>query len=262
MKRPYSCTLRMADEQLAHGISKLQKLTSISLPTDYSHPSGSHKLVEAAHNANHSEQTCISLLKLTLYDETKGQNNNDSEDEDGGQIVSKRPSGFRLLLAAFTVLLHRYTSDTDLVIGSSSAYKQDPVVLRFPVDPQDPFWAVVRRVQHVEREAGADAVPFSTLVHALSNSTSEEASRPLFRVRFFDETDIPEDVEESSLIRSTSLTSDLTVFVTHPPISTRATLSPRISYTTPSFSHQRVYPLSSINSLFSFERYLQTQSFP
>ena len=151
MKRPYSCTLRMADEQLAHGISKLQKLTSISLPTDYSHPSGSHKLVEAAHNANLSEQTCISLLKLTLYDETKGQNNNDPEDEDGGQIVSKRPSGFRLLLAAFTVLLHRYTSDTDLVIGSSSVYKQDPVVLRFPVDPQDPFWAVVRRVQHVER---------------------------------------------------------------------------------------------------------------
>ena len=219
----------MADERLARVVSKLQNLPSISLPTDYPRPSGSHKLVEAAHNADLSEQTCISLLKLTLYDETEGQNNNDSEDEDGEQIASKRPSGFHLLLAAFTVLLHRYTGDTDLVIGSSSAYKQDPVVLRFPVDPQDPFWAVVRRVQHVEREADADAVPFSTLVHALSNSTSEEASRPLFRVRFFDETDIPEDVEESSFIRSTSLTSDLTVFVTRPPISTRATLSPRIS---------------------------------
>ena len=145
-----------------------------------------------------SEQTCTSLLKLTLYDETEGQNNNDLEDEDGEQIVSKRPSGFHLLLAAFTVLLHRYTGDTDLVIGSSSAYKQDSVVLRFPVDPQDPFWAVVRRVQHVEREADADAAPFSTLVHALSNSTSEEASRPLFRVRFFDEIDLPENLPSSA----------------------------------------------------------------
>ena len=187
----------MADKRLAHGISKLQNLPSISLPTDYHHP-GSHNLVEAAQNANLSEQTCTSLLKLTLYDETEGQNNNDLEDEDGEQIVSKRPSGFHLLLAAFTILLHRYTGDTDLVIGSSSAYKQDSVVLRFPVDPQDPFWAVVRRVQHVEREADADAVPFSTLVHALSNSTSEEASRPLFRVRFFDETDIPENLPSSA----------------------------------------------------------------
>ena len=188
----------MADKRLAHGISKLQNLPSISLPTDYHHPSGSHNLVEAANNANLSEQTCTSLLKLTLYDETEGQNNNDLEDEDGEQIVSKRPSGFHLLLAAFTILLHRYTGDTDLVIGSSSAYKQDSVVLRFPVDPQDPFWAVVRRVQHVKREADADAVPFSTLVHALSNSTSEEASRPLFRVRFFDETDIPENLPSSA----------------------------------------------------------------
>ena len=219
----------MAEERLARVVDKLQNLPSISLPTDYPRPSGSHKLVEAAHNADLSEQTCISLLKLTLYDETEGQNNNDSEDEDGEQVASKRPSGFHLLLAAFTVLLHRYTGDTDLVVGSSSAHKQDLVVLRFPVDPQDPFWAVVRRVQHVEKEADVDAVPFSTLVRALSKSTSEEASRPLFRVRFFDEIDIPKNVEESSFIRSTSLTSDLTVFVTRPPISTRATLSPRIS---------------------------------
>ena len=147
VKKPHSCTLRMADKRLAHGISKLQNLPSISLPTDYHHHSGSHNLVEAAHNANLSEQTCTSLLKLTLYYETEGNNNNNLEDEDGEQIASKRPSGFHLLLAAFTVLLHRYTGDTDLVIGSSSAYKQDSVVLRFPVDPQDPFWAAVRRVQ-------------------------------------------------------------------------------------------------------------------
>jgi L-aminoadipate-semialdehyde dehydrogenase len=44
-------------------------------------------------------------------------------------------------------------------------------------------------------------------------------------VRFFDETDEPKD----NFIRSTSLTSDLTVFITRPPISTRATLAARIS---------------------------------
>lgn len=211
----------MADERLARVVARLQSLPSISLPTDYPRPSGSNKLVEAAHLAELSEQTCLSLLKLTLYDEDEGN------DDDEADASSKRPSGFHLLLAAFTVLLHRYTGDTDLVIGSSSAYARDPLILRLPVDPKDPFWAVVRRVQQVEKDAEADTLPFETIVRALSKNQDDntEASRPIFRVRFFDETDEPKE----NFIRSTSLTSDLTVFITRPPISTRATLAPRIS---------------------------------
>jgi len=213
---------KMEDNRLVRVVARLQNLPSISLPSDYPRPSGSNKLVEVAHSTDLSEQTCLSLLKLTLYSE-----NGDDDDDDQAEVLNRRPTGFQLLLAAFTVLLHRYTGDTDLVIGSSSAYARDPLVLRLPIDPKDPFWAVVRQVQQVEKEAEADALPFEKLTQALNKNKDDitEGSRPLFRVRFFDETDEPKD----NFIRSTSLTSDLTIFITRPPISTRATLAARIS---------------------------------
>lgn len=212
------------DDRLSRVLSRLQNLPSISLPTDYPRPSGAHKLIEAAHFAELSEQTALSLLKLALYND--GRENEDDDDDDS--VLSVRPpSAFHLLLSAFAVLLHRYTGDTDLLIGSSSATAPDPLILRISVDPNDPFWAVVRRVQHVEKQAEADALPFETITRALSRTRTDpsEPSRPLFRVRFFDETDKP----KASFIHSTSLTSDLTVYVTRPPASTRSSLAPRIS---------------------------------
>ncbi|KAI0064915.1 large subunit of L-aminoadipate-semialdehyde dehydrogenase [Artomyces pyxidatus] len=210
----------MASDTLARVVSRLQSLPSISLPTDYPRPSGGQRLVEAVHTAEFSEQTSLGLLKLALYNE------NASDDEDDADTGSGA-SAFHLLLAAFAVLLHRYTGDTDLVIGSSSASARDPLILRLSVEPNDPFWAVVRKVQQVEREAEADSLPYETIVRALGKDKDDtlEGSRPLFRVRFFDET----DAQKENFIRSTSLTSDLTVFVTRPPASTHASLAPRIS---------------------------------
>ncbi|KAF9459773.1 alpha-aminoadipate reductase Lys1p [Collybia nuda] len=209
----------MAEERLERVLSRLQNLPSISLPTDYPRPSGANKLIEAAHLAQLSEQTSLSLLKLALYSE------NEESDEDDDESDAKRPSAFHLLLAAFTVLLHRYTGDTDVVIGSSSAAVRDPLVLRFSIDPTDPYWAVVRRVQQVETEAETDALPFDVITNALNSGKEDGLEGPLFRVRFFDETDEPKD----NFIRSTSLSSDLTIFVTRPPASTRSSLAPRIS---------------------------------
>ncbi|TFK71908.1 alpha-aminoadipate reductase Lys1p [Pluteus cervinus] len=209
----------MVDSPLTRVLARLQNLPSISLPTDYPRPSGANKLIEAVHLADFSEQTSLGLLKLALYTE-----DTDGEDDDE-QVLSKRPSAFHLLLAAFSVLLHRYTGDTDIVIGSSSASARDPLVLRLSLDPADPYWAIVRRVQQVEQEAEQDAVPFEALVKALSKDKEDGLDRPIFRVRFFDETDEPKD----NFIRSTSLTSDLTVFVTRPPTSTRASIAPRIA---------------------------------
>lgn len=209
----------MADDRLSRVLSRLQNLPSISLPTDYPRPTGANKLVEAAHLAELSDQTSLSLLKLVLYTE----NGDNEEYEEDAQTI--RPSAFHLLLAAFTVLLHRYTGDTDLVIGSSSASARDPLVLRLSVDPTDQFWAVVRRVQQVQTEAESDAVPFELITRALIKNKDDGREEPLFRVRFFDETDDPTD----QFIRSTSLTSDLTVFVSRSPASSHASLAPRIS---------------------------------
>jgi len=209
----------MGDERLARVLDRLQNLPSISLPTDYPRPTGTRKVIEAVHQAELSEQTSLSLLKLALYTE------NDENDGDDEEAQTERPSAFHLLLAAFTVLLHRYTGDTDLVIGSSSAAARDPLVLRLFVDSKDPYWAVVRRVQQVEKEAELDAVPFEVITRALHKGKDDGVDGPLFRVRFFDETD---ELKEN-FIRSTGLTSDLTVFVTRPPASTRSSIAPRIS---------------------------------
>ncbi|KAI0346141.1 alpha-aminoadipate reductase Lys1p [Trametopsis cervina] len=210
----------MANARLQRVVARLQNLPEISLPTDYPRQIGSNRLVEAAHSADLSEQTSLSLLKLALYDEDEAR----EEEDDAPQT----PSAFQLLLAAFCVLLHRYTGETDLLIGSSSATARDPLVLRVSVDPNDPFWAVVRKVQQVEQEAEADAVPYESIVRELGKgkaSDTVEGSRPLFRVRFFDETDAPME----NFLRTTSLTSDLTVFITRQQEPSRAALTPHIS---------------------------------
>ena len=210
----------MDADRLARVVARLQNLPEISLPTDYPRPTGGNRLVEAAATAELSEQTCVRLMKLALYNENDDDGDDDSTD-------TNTPSAFHLLLAAFSVLLHRYTGDTDLLVGSSSASARDPLVLRIVVGPEDPFWAVVRKVQQVEREAEADSVPYESIMHALGKDKADpvEGSRPLFRVRFFDETDSPQE----HFLRTTSLTSDLTIFVTCQQESSRSSIAPHIS---------------------------------
>jgi len=199
-------------------LSKLQNLPSISLPTDYPRQTGINKHIESVHFAQLSEQTSVSLLKLAVYDE--------GEDLDEEAINNDhRPSAFHLVLAAFTVLLHRYTGDNDIVIGSSSATAREPLILRLSVDPSDPYWAIVRRVQQVEKEAETDAVPYDAILRALTKGREDSHDEPLFRVRFFDETDEPTD----HFIRTTSVTSDLTIYITRPPGTTRSSLAPSLS---------------------------------
>ncbi|GJE86585.1 alpha-aminoadipate reductase [Phanerochaete sordida] len=226
----------MADARVQRVVARLQSLPDISLPTDYPRQVGGSRLVEAAITADLSEQTCLGLLRLATYNESEG----DEEEEVSG---GNTPSAFQLLLSAFSVLLHRYTGETDLLIGSSSAQAQDPLVLRIPIEPSDAFWTVVRKVQQVEREAEEDALPYETIVRALNQDKPDsiDSSRPLFRVRFFDETDKPMD----NYLRTTSLTSDLTVFVTRQPETTaRASLTPHISlrviYNSLLFSQSRI----------------------
>jgi len=240
--------------------ARLHNLPSISLPTDFPRPSGSHRLVAAVHVAELSEQTSLSLLKLALYNESF------TGDEDD-QPVSSRPSAFHLLLSAFAVLLHRHTGDSDLVIGSSSASAKDPLILRLSIDPSDPFWVVVKNVQQAEREAEEDCLPYGTVVRVLGKDKEDipETSRSIFRVRFFDET----DAQKENFVQSTSLTSDITFFVTRPPASIHESIAPRISlrivYNSLLFTRTRIscifdqlsallrgvapYPLSPVGSI-------------
>lgn len=223
--------------RLARVVGRLQNLPAIALPTDYPRPTA-NRLVEAVQTYQLTDDTSLGLLKLAIYEDDpevpKAEGDSDSESQE-------RPTPFHLLLSAFIVLLHRYTGDTDIIIGSSSATAPEPLLLRITIEPTDPFWAIVRRVQAVEKVAEADVVPFDTLVQELlKGRDSDSPNAPLFRARFFDETDAP----HGSFLRSTDLTSDLTVFVTRPPISSRAPLVPqlglRISYNSLLFASARI----------------------
>ena len=175
-------------------------------------------------------------MKLALHNE------NEDDLDDDESVGSNTPSPFHLLLAAFSVLLHRYTGDTDLIIGSSSASARDPLILRLAVDPKDPFWAVVRKVQQVEAEADEDSVPYESVLKALGKDKADtvEGSRPIFRVRFFDGTDSPPE----QFLQTTSSTSDLTIFVTRRQESSRSSIAPhldlRILYNSLLFSSARI----------------------
>jgi len=206
----------MTEDKLARVLKRLQNLPAISLPTDYPRPA-THKLVEAANEVDIPEQVSLSLLKLALFED-------EAENADG---VSNRPTAFHLLLSAFSVLLQRFTGDNDIIIASSTSAVKYPLLLRISLEPSDPFWAVVRRVQAVETEAENDAVPFETIMEAFQHgkeANTLDGSRPLFRVRFFDETVAPVE----NFMRSTSLTSDITVFISRPPSTSRDSLAPRI----------------------------------
>ncbi|KIJ29116.1 hypothetical protein M422DRAFT_269542 [Sphaerobolus stellatus SS14] len=208
----------MTADKLARVLSRLQNLPAISLPTDYPRPP-TNKLIEAANESDLPPQACLGLVKLALYED-------ESENIDGDDSLSNSPSAFHLLLSAFAVLLHRFTGDNDIIIASSSAAVNDPLLLRISFEPSDPFWAVVRKVQATEAEAERDAVPFEAIMDAFQkgkDTTTLDGSRPLFRVRFFDET-----TPRENFMHSTSLTSDLTVFVTRPPTSARDSVAPRI----------------------------------
>ncbi|CAI2169598.1 18048_t:CDS:10 [Funneliformis geosporum] len=236
-------------ERLERWKQRLQNLTEIQLPTDYPRPSPP-KVVEATRILHLPEITALAVLQLSLGISPTHDSNH------------KNPSPFAILLAAFTILLYRYTGDEDITVGSSSD-SRNPLVLRIHISPTDTFEQVVQKVQKVEQEATADEVPFHLLLSTLfpakderrnsipkrsisTNGVGQESSSmpthsPLFRVRFFNQTDIP----ENPLLQVTSSTTDLTVSITsHSSSSLRQALLPsieiKISYNQILFSEKRI----------------------
>jgi L-2-aminoadipate reductase len=233
-------------ERIQSAAERLKDLPLLALPTDFPRPQGSH-VVDASVTASLSPDAAKALLKLAVF--------TDEADSDDQPL----PSAFHCLLTAFVVLLHRYTGDTDLLVASSSQVSTDPLLLRVPIEASDPFWAVLRRIQLAEREGEENAVPFDEVVKAVGKQPGAHQEgggiphRPLFRVRFFDETD-DESSRITPFIRSTSPTTDLTIFVSRLNESTRKSLAPsislRVSYNALLFTAARIsFMLEQINQL-------------
>ncbi|KAI9494700.1 L-aminoadipate-semialdehyde dehydrogenase [Zychaea mexicana] len=150
---------------------------------------------------------------------------------------------FHVFLAAFAILLQRYTGDEEFAVGSSSP-DNNTLVLRLETSPTSTFEEIVKMVQRVEAKALEEEVPFERLVEYMEEGTDPDHRRPLFRVRFYNETDAPTQTQLSS----TSTTADLTVFISTPENSTETSV--RIVYNQILFSPRRIqYIFSQMESI-------------
>ena len=160
---------------------------------------------------------------------------------------SPLPTPYHLLLASFAVLLFRYTPDPSLVIctsaaaapesqvqnGDGEAGRQQPLLLKLDLAAENTFFDVLKQVIEREGEASADALPIGSIVEAI------KPEGPLFRVRFFDSTQVESDP-------SNSLTTDLTLFLLASPSDTPATrtaippLHLRLAYNSLLFTRSRI----------------------
>ena len=149
---------------------------------------------------------------------------------------SALPSPYHLLLTAFVVLIFRYTPDPSLVVCTSAPGQTQPLLLKIDLEPEQTFFDILRQVMEQEDEATKDMIPISRLVEHL------KPEGPLFRVRFFDSTQMEMDP-------STSLTTDITLFLLSSPSdapASRVSIPPlflRLAYNSLLFSQARITAL-------------------
>ncbi|KAI8968242.1 L-aminoadipate-semialdehyde dehydrogenase [Mycotypha africana] len=222
-----------ANDFLALWKESLQNVSDLQVPTDYPRPMPV-RTVEDVQAFNLTEQTLMGLAQFSMS--------------------ALRPTPFSIILAAFSVLLQRYTGDEDFAIGTSSP-TGNPLLLRFQVNPESTLSSIIEMVTKVEQEALSKEVPYEDLVEAIYKNTDPDSRRPLCRVRFFNEIDTPSE----QYLANSSATSDLTVFVTSPAQQQTSSLrttsffrpvSIRIIYNQLLFSQKRIdYIFSQLSML-------------
>ena len=110
---------------------------------------------------------------------------------------------FMLLLASFAVTLHRWSRQTDMLIGSVSGGRDHPelervigyflrmLIIRIDLHGNPTFREILWRVREVLLDAlGHDALPFQRLVQAVARDRDLSRS-PLFQVTFSIEPPMP-----------------------------------------------------------------------
>ncbi|KAJ3386880.1 large subunit of alpha-aminoadipate reductase [Lobulomyces angularis] len=206
----------------------LQNQTELVLPTDYPRPIP-HKIVESSIEKDIALSVAKQILNLCIQTDA---------------------TPFSVLLSAFSVLFSKYTNESDISVGSSSA-SNNPLVLRFNVEKTDSLLDVIANVLKTEEHALENEIPFADLLSVmfedkktssqnidLPTSNDDDFQPSLFKVRFFNMTDT--DNRTLNDTNSTS-NSDLTIFVSQS--STLRRLLPiqiKILYNSVLFSEQRI----------------------
>jgi amino acid adenylation domain-containing protein len=101
--------------------------------------------------------------------------------------IAEYSTVFTVLLAAFQTMLHRYTGQTDILVGSPVARRPagrrpaNTIVLRGDLSGQPSFRELVRRLRETVLEAHAHQAPYEQLLEAID--PAEDGGRePLFQV--------------------------------------------------------------------------------
>jgi L-aminoadipate-semialdehyde dehydrogenase len=198
-------------EKIERWKERLSMLTELVLPTDYPRQIPA-RIVESEFVRDIQEETSLAILQLSLQ---------------------KKTTPFSVLLAAFSALLHRFTGEDDITIGSSS--NANPLVLRMNISSTHSISQLIDTVMNTEREALDDEIPFDTLLKAFNDDTYNQS---FFKVRFFNMTDTTPDTLAST---TTSSSCDMTVFISQ--TSTLRRLLPiqiKLVYNSLLFSESRI----------------------
>lgn len=162
------------ESHLSYWRQQLKDLPVLNLPSDRPHPTvpsyrGATQLLDLSPNLTGSLEALSDRSGVSL---------------------------FMTLLAAFQTLLYRYTSQTDIVVGSPIANRNrtelegligffvNSLVLRTDISGNPTFWELLERVRKLTLAAYAHQdLPFEKLVEEL-RPTRDSSRNPLFQVVF------------------------------------------------------------------------------
>ncbi|MBF2002810.1 MAG: AMP-binding protein, partial [Synechococcales cyanobacterium M58_A2018_015] len=162
------------DTQIAYWQQQLHNLSELELPTDYPRPA-------------------VPSYRGTQYPITLSQVLSDAVKSLAAQAGTTL---FTVLLTAFQILLHRYTQQDDIVIGTDIANRDrsetagligllvNTIVLRTDLSGNPRFHELLERTKGVMRDAIAhQELPFEKLVEVLNPERSLSQMMPLFQVK-------------------------------------------------------------------------------
>lgn len=208
----------MDNLQLHRWEKRLENRTELILPSDYPRPVPVRVVDAEAQTCLISQESSKAILQLSM---------------------DCNCTPFSVILAAFAILLHKISGETDITIGSSSS-STNPLVLRMNIAHSASIREIIDTVLETETDASQDEVPFAALVEYLSmkHGNTIDSMPPLFKVRLFNATDISPETLSSSL---SSSSCDLTIFISQQ--STLRRLLPiqmNITYNSVLFSESRI----------------------
>jgi L-aminoadipate-semialdehyde dehydrogenase len=194
----------------------LDGLATLQLPSDFQRPRKSN-YVEAEEIADPSATVGRDIANISLLTES---------------------SPFTTVLAVLGVLLHKWTREEDIVVGSSSS-NFNPLILRLNVTGALAFSDLVNQVKKEEEAAHQNEVPFGDLMQELRPPSEEtEESGPICQLCFFNA------IHVNSGTMDSLGTCDWRVFVEQQPDAKRLVpISMRVKYNSTLFTKQKILDL-------------------